>query len=454
MTVATGNITGLVADFVIGAVPPPLARQRAGVATCDTIGVALAGVPEPAAEIVRATATTDVHGPCRLIGTGSRANGSEAALANGVAAHALDFDDMCFVSMAHPSCALVPAALAAAEMAGAPGRALLDAYVVGFELECRLGVVMNPRHYHSRGWHCTSTIGTLGAAAAAARILNLTRPQAGHALGIAASLACGLKENIGTMVKPLHAGAAARNGVMAARLAQKSFVASEQSLDGPQGYLAAMDSEGPPAALSRAIADLGARWEILDTGVSVKLYPSCAATHPPLDALLHLVRRHGFSSGDVESIDVEVDSMTPRLLIHDRPATELEAKFSMPFCAAAAIVFGHPTIETFDVAHIQDSRVQKLLPHVTLRANTAFDASAPLSQARVVVRLRDGRTLEHRADGARGYPGRLTDDELATKFMSCAKRSLSPAAAERALAALRSIDRATNVNDLTALCVP
>src|SRR5262245_5689096 len=194
MTVATGNITGLVADFVIGAVPPPLARQRASVATCDTIGVVLAGVPEAASEIVRATATTDVNGPCRLIGTDARANASEAALANGVAAHALDFDDMCFVSMAHPSCALVPAALAAAEMAGASGRALLDAYVVGFEIECRLGMVMNPRHYHSRGWHCTSSIGTLGAAAAAARILNLTRSQAGHALGIAASLACGLKE--------------------------------------------------------------------------------------------------------------------------------------------------------------------------------------------------------------------------------------------------------------------
>jgi 2-methylcitrate dehydratase PrpD len=126
----------------------------------------------------------------------------------------------------------------------------------------------------------------------------------------------------------------------------------------------------------------------------------------------------------------------------------------MPFCAAAAIVFGHPTIDTFDVAHIQESRVQKLLPHVTLTANTAFDAAAPLSQARVVVRLRDGRTLEHRADGARGYPGRLTDDELATKFMGCAKRSLSPVAAERALVALRSIESTTNVNDITALCVP
>ena len=165
------------------------------------------------------------------------------------------------------------------------------------------------------------------------------------------------------MVKPLHAGVAARNGVMAARLAQQGFTASELALDGPQGYLAVMDSERPAADLARVIADFGTRWEILDTGISVKLYPSCAATHPPLDVLLAAgARPRASPAEDVEAIDVEVDSMTPRLLIYDRPATELEAKFSMPFCAAAAIVFGHPTIETFAVDRIADPRVQQLHP--------------------------------------------------------------------------------------------
>jgi 2-methylcitrate dehydratase PrpD len=139
---------------------------------------------------------------------------------------------MCFVSLAHPSCALVPSVLAAGELTGASGSAVLDAYIVGFEVECRLGLVMNPRHYHQRGWHCTSSIGTLGAAAAVARLLKLDVPATAHALGIAASLACGLKENIGSMVKPLHAGMAARNGLTAARLAHAGFTASEQSIDG------------------------------------------------------------------------------------------------------------------------------------------------------------------------------------------------------------------------------
>jgi 2-methylcitrate dehydratase PrpD len=192
---------------------------------------------------------------------------------------------------------------------------------------------------------------------------------------------------------------------------------------------------------------------MLDSGVTVKLYPSCAATHPPLDVLLDLKRRHGLTADEIEAIDVEVDSMTPRLLIYARPSSDLEAKFSMPFCAAAAMVFGHPTIDTFDVPHIGDERVQALMARVTLRANPAFDAAAPLSQARVSLRLRNGGTVSDRADGARGYPGRLSDEELATKFLGCAERSLTTEAALRAYDALRAMDRAADVRTLTALCV-
>src|SRR5262245_21467982 len=288
-----------IAEFITAGKPPAEARQRAAIALRDTIGVILAGAPEAAAKIIRRTVVAESQGKCRVLGTAELASAGEAALANGVAAHAHDYDDMCFVSMAHPSCALVPAMLAAGELTSASGSAALDAYVVGFEIECRLGLVMNPRHYHERGWHCTSSIGTLGAAAAAARLFKLDASSAVHALGIAASLACGLKENIGSMVKPLHAGMAAHNGVMAARLAKAGFIASEHSIDGPQGYLVAMDSQKPPSALVEAITDLGSRWEILDTGVTVKLYPSCAATHPPLDALLSLKRRYKIGAEDI-----------------------------------------------------------------------------------------------------------------------------------------------------------
>ena len=438
-----------ITDFLVNATVTAGARERAAVAFRDTMGVMLAGSREPAARVAQSMAAEDGVGACRVVGTPLTTSAELAALANGVAAHSLDYDDMCFVSLAHPSCALVPASLAAGELVHARPTALLDAYVVGFELECRLGNVMNPRHYHQRGWHCTSSIGTLGAAAAAARVFGLDAPTAQHALGIAASSACGLKENIGSMVKPLHAGMAARNGVMAARLAQRGFTASPHAIDGPQGYLAAMDSEQP--SLDAAVADLGIRWEILETGITVKLYPSCAATHPPLDALIDMQRREGFPADEVRAVVVEVDSMTPRLLIHPDPATGLEAKFSMPFCAAAALVYGRLGIDTFDVEHIRNPAIRGVMPRVTLRANAAFDQAAPLSQARVTVELRDGRTVSQSADGARGYPGRLTDEELAAKFAGCASRTLTEPAARSAWGALVALDGLTDVRELTAL---
>jgi 2-methylcitrate dehydratase PrpD len=449
MSVANRTPMIQLADFITSGVVPESARERAAMAVCDTVGVILAGVPEAAAVIVRDGITAESPGSCRVLGTGLCASADEAALANGVAAHAHDYDDMCFVSLAHPSCALVPACLAAGERVAASGRDVLDAYVIGFELECRLGLVMNPCHYHERGWHCTSSIGTLGAAAAASRLLALDSKSTIHALGIAASSACGLKENLGSMVKPLHAGMAARNGVMAARLAKAGFTSSAQAIDGPQGYLVAMDSHHPPSALPDAIADLGSRWEILDTGITVKLYPSCAATHPPLDALLALKASYGLTADMIASIDVEVDSMTPRLLIHERPSTALEAKFSMPFCAVAALVFGPPSIETFEESCIRDPRVQKLLPAVRLRVNPSFDAASPLSQANVIINLKGGRTVTQRADGARGYPGRVSQEELGGKFMACAKRVLSEKAAERALEVVRRVESLSRIVELT-----
>ena len=438
--------------FVADSTPPAAARAAAARALLDTVGVTLAGAAEPAARIVQRTVEQDGDGPCRVLGTPLRSSAGNAALANGTAAHALDYDDMCFVSLAHPSAPLVAAALAAGELAGASGRALLDAYVVGFELEGRLGRAMNPRHYQ-RGWHCTSTLGTIGAAAAVARLLRLDATATGHALAIAASEASGLKENFGTMVKPLHAGLAARNGVVAAQLALNGMTASSAAISGPQGFLAAMDSQH--ASLDPFTADLGTRWEILDTGITVKLYPSCAGTHPTLDALLDLKRREGFSADEVEAIEVGVDPIVPTILIYDRPASGLEGKFSLPFCAAAAVVRGRVGIETFDLTQLNDPAILALQSRVTMRVDSELDASAPpLTQARVTVRLRDRRVLTASANGARGYPEQpASDEELATKFTSCALQTLSASQSADALEALGQIESIGDVRALTARLV-
>lgn len=453
MTTATANATlSALAAFVCGGAPPPLARARAAAAILDTVGVTLAGAAEPAPRVVQQVIASEGGDACAVLGTPLRASAPSAALANGTAAHALDYDDMCFVSLAHPSAPLVAALFAGADAGGASGAAVAEAYTIGFEIEARLGRVMNPRHY-ARGWHCTSTLGAIGAAAAVSRLWGLEPSAAAHALAIAASEASGLKENFGTMVKPLHAGLAARDGVLAALLARAGMTASAQAIDGPQGYLRAMDSARDD--LDREAADLGARWEIVDTGITVKLYPSCAATHPPLDAVLALRRRHGFTAEDVDRVTVHVDAVTPTVLLYDRPASGLEAKFSLPFCVAAAIVDGRVGIDSFVAARLGDPRVAALMPRVTMTVDAGLGVDRPpLTQARVHVRLRDGRMLEEMADGARGYPERpASDEELAAKFMACATRKITRASAERALAMLRKLEDVPDVRALTALCV-
>jgi 2-methylcitrate dehydratase PrpD len=433
--------------FAADAVVQREARAIAHTAWLDTIGVIVAGSVEPPARIVqRVAAAEGGQGRCRILGTPMAVIAGTAALANGTAAHALDYDDMCFVSMAHPSGPLVAASLAAAEIAGASGRHLLDAYVVGFEIECALGRLMNPSHY-AAGWHCTSTLGSVGAAAAVARLLRLDPGRTGHALAIAASEACGLKENFGTTVKPLHVGLAARNGLLAAFLAAEGFTASSAALDGPQGFVAAF-SEGnrDPSAL---LAGLGTRWEIVETGITVKLYPSCAATHPTLDAILDLRRRHGFLAEDVAAIEVRVDSVTPTVLIYPEPRTGLEAKFSMQYCAAAAAARGSVGIDTFDAAHMADPIVRDLASRVTMRVDEELGRDAPsLTQARVRVSLSNGEVFAARAEGARGYPARpASHEELDAKFRTCAGRALPDHEVEDLLGILRRFEDVTDIRD-------
>jgi 2-methylcitrate dehydratase PrpD len=439
-----------IANFIASATVPEAALPIARNAFLDTLGVTLAGAVEPASRIVQKLARSEGGvATCHILGTDLTTNATWAALANGTAAHALDYDDMCFVSLAHPSAPLVATAIAMAEKIGASGRAALEAYVLGFEVEAVLGRIMNPKHYQ-QGWHCTSTLGSIGAATACARLLQLDVSAIANCIALAASEACGLKENFGTMSKPLHAGLAARNGVLAALLAQNGFTAAERALDGPQGFLVAMSSER--SVLQDACATLGARWEILETGITVKLYPSCAATHPALDAVLDMRTEHHLTVDQVEGVEVEVDSVTPNLLIYDRPRTGLEGKFSMPFCVASALRDGQVGLKTFEDAYASDFHMQELLPRVVMRMNPMLGRNAPaLTQAIVTIRLRDGRVLRREANGARGYPDRPASiDELNEKFRACALHVLPIEIVESALSNLSSLEALKNIATLTS----
>jgi 2-methylcitrate dehydratase PrpD len=428
---------------------PPEAIARTRLAALDTLGVMLAGAAEPAARAVRQVAR--VEGGAALatvIGTRLTTSPGWAALANGTAGHAHDFDDTNFALMGHPSVPLLATALAAGEAEMADGRAVTLAYILGFEVSTALGRALNPEHY-TRGWHATSSIGTLGCAAAAARLLRLDVTQTRHALALAASHASGLKENFGSMTKPYHAGHAARNGILAAQLAREGLTASETALEGKQGYVAAFGG-GP--RLEGALDELGRTWQLLASGIAVKPYPSCALTHSAIDALLELRERHRLRPGDVAAVEVGVNRVVPDVLAHARPATALERKFSMQFCAAAALATGRVEIASFEDGPVRDAEVRRLMERVTMVVDPALpDGLEQHAWTRVTLRLANGRTLASAPRGARGHPDApLSAEALHAKFLACATRALPRDEAEGIAAQLEHLEDIPDIRALTS----
>jgi len=433
---------------------PPEAIALVRRATLDSLGVMLAGAREPAATIVQRLCRAEGATPlCTVAGTSFQTSPTWAALANGVAGHAHDFDDTNFALMGHPSVPLLAAALATGEAEMLDGRALVTAYVVGFEIDAALGLGLNPAHYE-RGWHATASLGTLGCAAAAARLLGLDVSQVRTALGIAASLASGLKENFGSMTKPYHAGHAARNGVWAAQLAREGFTASDSALDGSQGYLAAFGDGEHARPLDRALDGLGRTWQLLASGIAVKPYPSCALTHSAIDAVLELRRHHGLGPEEVTAIDVTVNRVVPGVLRHAAPTSALQRKFSMQFCAATALAEGRVDLASFTDDPVDD-RVRDLMARVTMTVDPSFpDDLERHAWSAVQIRLADGRTLSSPPRGAQGHPtAPLSDDALRAKFLGCAEDVIAPDDAEAIITAVARLEDVPDLRVLTAYLV-
>jgi 2-methylcitrate dehydratase PrpD len=445
--------TSAIAEFVVKSrweECPPEAVDAARRAILDCLGVMLAGSMEPAARIVQRVAEAEGGAPlATVVGTGRRTGAVWAALANGTAAHALDFDDTNFAMMGHPSAPVLSAALAAGELALADGRALVHAFLLGFEVETTLAEVLNPAHYH-HGWHATCTLGTIGAAAAAARLLGLDSAQTRMALAVAASQSSGLKENFGTMTKPFHAGHAARSGVLAALLAREGWTASEQALEGPQGFLAVL---GVGGLRPERLATLGGPWKILTTGVAVKPYPSCACTHSIIDGARELRQRHRLRPADIAEVTVGVHASVPNILIHHDPRTGLEAKFSGEFAAAAALVDERLGIQTFTDEKAQDPAIRALLPRVRVTVDPEIPGDLERHMwSRVRVRLADGRTVEIGPREVPGHPSNpLSADQLREKFEECAALALPHDRVQTVREIVETLDTCPDLRSFTAI---
>ncbi|GAC1314876.1 MAG: MmgE/PrpD family protein [Chloroflexota bacterium] len=423
------------------------ARRKTVLAILDCVGAVLAASGEPAADIpVDVLTALEPPGAASVIGRWDRRlSAPSAALVNGTRAHALDFDDVHYPWYGHPTAVLLPALLALAEHLDASGEDVVTAYAIGLTVGAALGECLNMPHYE-RGWHATATLGSIAAAGACANLLGLSVEQTAHALGIAASEACGVRQNFGSPVKPLHAGLAARNGVLAALLAQGGLTADTAALDGPLGFARLYGATDNTSSLGDLEAVLGEGVDHAFAGLSVKLYPSCAATHPAIDIVLGLQREHLMAGADIERVDCDVSALLNDILIWSQPRTGLQGKFSLEYSVAVALQDGTAGLAQFSDARASDPRLWTLMERVHKRIDPSVDPRGEFG-TRVTVSLRDGRRLTRYAVGARGTPSQpVADREVIAKFTACAETHVTDV--HVALEAILGCDSSVHVRQM------
>ncbi len=460
------GVTAAVADFITRTRferIPENVLVEAKRCLIDGFGVVLAGSTAQGSAIVRewvkassAAGDSTILGPARM-----SAAAAHAALANGASGHAMDYDDTqlsttpdrIFGLLTHPTVPALSASLAVSERLGASGRAFLEAFLTGVEVECKIAEAINPDHYQ-RGFHSTGTIGTFGAAASTARLLNLDAAATAHALGIAASLSAGIRVNFGSMTKPLHAGRAAENGVTAAELAGRGFTAGDDGLDGEWGFFQVL---GGGADLPRILGALGKPFSIVDPGVSFKPYPCGSLGHPTMDAMLKLVTDHDVKPEQIARVRVRAGSNILNPLRYKTAKTELEAKFCLPFMMASIALRRRAGIREFTDPFVSSAPVQAMMSRVETVFDQGIEARGFDKMRSIVeVDLTGGGTLTQPSDDRyRGGPDRpFTRAELHEKFTDCASLVLPPERIRRALELIESLDQMKNVRELSQALVP
>lgn len=376
----------------------------------DTVGVLFAGREQPVVGIAQRHIGSGDEATL-LFGT-RKARSADAALVNGTAAHALDYDDVALDG--HPSVVLTPAVLAEGERLCAPGKELLTAYVVGYETWAEL-ILRDSDKHHGKGWHPTAVFGTVAAAAAAARLGHLSPAQTAHALALSASMAGGLVANFGSMTKPFQAGRAAQSGILAARLAADGMSASPDALEHASGFLAAFSPRG---RVDRE-RPLERDWHILRHGLNVKRYPVCYALHRSIDAVLE----NPVNAEDVASVEARIGRLQATMLRHSSPQTGLDAKFSAQFAMACALLRRRVGLTELSDDFVRSAPVQALMRKVSVATTDETDADEPLFAPYdfVTLKLKDGRSVKTReVRHAKGHARNpIGTDELRAKFDDC-----------------------------------
>jgi 2-methylcitrate dehydratase PrpD len=441
----------VVAEFVVGfdlKEVPPEVINRARVAFTDTVGVMLAGCRQEVSQILCEMVRLEGSAPAAsIVGQSLRASPQLAALANGVAAHAMDYD-LTYVA-GQAASAVIPAVLPVAEVTGATPSETMAAVIIGYEVAARVGR-SNFLASSVGGWHTTGTVGVIAAATACARLLKVPVERIPNIIGISASTASGLSVNFGSMTKPLHSGNAARNGVMAALLGARGFTASPNALEGHSGYF---EDFGRNLEVSlEPFKDLGQRYDLLALGYDLKAYPCGGLAHTSIEAALALRGRVASRLADITSIHCSVTRNAGQRAGTQYPVSIENAKFSLSYMVAYSLVHGAPMIGAFTEEAIRDEQVKAVAKTVSATVDPALGPGTRESPAVLKITLADGQTFEQRVDHQTGsIQNPMTQAQIEAKFRDCAAQSVNADVAGKILAVLNALPARQSFDDFWPL---
>lgn len=435
----TRTIGGFVAATAAEDIPQA-AYEHAKVAFMDWIAVTMAGKDAPLVEkLIRYAELMGGNEQATIIGHGMKKTVSQAALINGSASHALDYDDTLRAFLGHPSVTLFPGLLALAEWQGKSGEALLSAYLIGLKVGATVGAAAGLEHYKA-GWHATCTIGYLASAGGCAHLLGLDEQQTIHCLGIAGTQASGLKRVFGSMCKPFHAGRCSQGGVMAALLAREGFTSAEDILEGTHGFFHVLKG----SANEKVLAGLGKSWEA--ENLAQKYHASCHATHSPIEAALEIVNKERIQPGRIKSLEIHSSQISLDVAGKLKPNSGLEAKFSIPYCVSNAILRGTTGTQAFTDKKVNDPAVREFMSRITV----CLDETMEALEARVTVHTDDGKVYSAFSDILEHIPDLETKKaKIKEKYTDLCGPVLGDAKTKDLAEVILSLEDLANVRELT-----
>lgn len=411
----------------------------------DWFAATIPGGTLPPATLLSAALEEDLdRGEAVLVPSGRRTSARTAALINGSASHTVEFDDIFRDAIYHPGAPVIAAALAAAQSRHISGDQFLRGVIAGYEISTRIGVAVTPAHYEY--WHTTGTVGTFGAAVAAAVILSLNSERTAHALANAGTMAAALQQAFRSdaMSKPLHAGRAAETGMLVAQAAEQGVTGAKDILEGPRGFGAAMAKD---ADWYGAFGDLSTRSRYSVTRMTQKNHGCCGHTFAAVDGVIALRAQHNLTATNVKRLFVSTYAKALEITGNPKPRTAFEAKFSLPYCAAVALLTGQVRLDAFSPERLADPQVRQVMASIELQVDPEIDAAFPRQRAAMVeIETTDGTTYRHHSPTRKGDPDNpLTDEELTTKYRELVIPVIGEAVADQLLATLWELDKLDDI---------